>query len=139
MGLDVAAGGPDHTTKDRSMSFVNKRAQAWWAFREALDPSQRDGSPIMLPDDPGLRADLAAPHWELTARGVLIEDKDAIKKRIGRSPDKGDAVVMAWSEGQRAVERGLGSPHLTHSSYRERPTHCKMSDQVSARKWSRDR
>ena len=94
-------------TKDRTLDFANKRAAAWWAFREALDPDQRDGSPICLPDDPALRADLAAPHWELTARGILIEDKDEIRKRLGRSPDKADAVVMAWSEGQRAIKRGL--------------------------------
>lgn len=133
------AHGATARSKDRALTFANKRAQAWWALREALDPSQRDGSPICLPDDPGLRADLAAPHWELTARGVLIEDKDDIKKRLGRSPDKGDAVVMAWSEGQRAVKRGLGSPHLTHSSYREKPKFCTMTDRVSARSWSRDR
>jgi hypothetical protein len=133
------AHGASARSKDRALSFANKRAQAWWALREALDPSQRDGSPIMLPDDPGLRADLAAPHWELTARGVLIEDKDDIKKRLGRSPDKGDAVVMAWSEGQRAVKRGLGSPDLTHSSYREKQKFCTMNDRHSARDWSRNR
>jgi len=26
-------------------------------------------------------------------------------ERLGRSPDKGDAVIMAWSEGMRAVIR----------------------------------
>jgi hypothetical protein len=104
-------------TSDRALSFANKRALAWWRFREALDPDQRDGSPICLPDDPALKADLAAPHWELTPRGIIVEAKDEIKKRIGRSPDRGDAVVMAWADGQMALARGLGpasrggSPH----------------------------
>ena len=31
--------------------------------------------------------------WKLTPGGILIEDKEEIKKRIGRSPDKGDAVI----------------------------------------------
>ena len=36
-------------------------------------------------------------------RGILIESKDDVKQRIGRSPDRGDAVVMAWSQGQSAL------------------------------------
>lgn len=94
-------------TKDRTLGFANKRAEAWWRFREALDPDQPGGSAIELPDDAALRADLAAPRWKLTTRGILIEDKQEIKKRIGRSPDRGDAVVMAWSEGNVAIRRGL--------------------------------
>jgi hypothetical protein len=102
----IGAAAGHGRTKDRTLSFTNKRAATWWAFREALDPDQRDGSPICLPDDPALRADLAAPQWELTSRGILIEDKDELRKRLGRSPDKGDAVVMAWHSGQRALRRG---------------------------------
>jgi hypothetical protein len=33
-------------------------------------------------------------NYEATARGILIEDKDRIRNRIRRPPDKGDAVVM---------------------------------------------
>lgn len=95
-------------SKCRMYAFYNKRAEAWWRFREALDPDQPGGSPIELPDDPALRADLAAPRFDPTPRGILVEDKDAIKKRILRSPDRGDAVVMAWSEGNAAIRRGLG-------------------------------
>jgi hypothetical protein len=39
-------------TKDGQLSFANKRAEAWWKFREALDPDQPDGSAIALPPDP---------------------------------------------------------------------------------------
>lgn len=95
-------------TKDRTLAFANKRAEAWWRFREALDPDQAGGSPIMLPEDPALRADLAAPRFSVGPRGIQLEAKDEIKKRIGRSPDRGDAVVMAWSEAQLALRRGLG-------------------------------
>jgi hypothetical protein len=37
--------------------------------------------------------------------GILIESKEAIRKRLGRSTNKGDAVVMAWSEGEVARRR----------------------------------
>lgn len=90
-------------TKDNSLGFCNKRAEAWWRFREALDPDQEFGSPVMLPDDPALAADLAAPTFEVKTRGIQIEEKDKIIERLGRSPDRGDAVVMAWSEGTNAL------------------------------------
>ncbi len=48
-----------------------------------------------LPPDQRLFADLAAPRYRVTARGIQVEDKDQIKKRLGRSPDRGDAVVLA--------------------------------------------
>jgi hypothetical protein len=72
-------------------------------LREALDPDQPDGSAIALPPDPELSADLCTPTWKLTARGILLEGKEEIRKRLGRSPGKGDAVVMAWSEGNKAA------------------------------------
>lgn len=92
-------------TVDGKLSFYNKRAEAWWKFREALDPDQEGGSTIALPDDPELVADLTAPTWELKPNGILIESKDSLRKRLGRSPGKGDAVVMCLSEGTRAAAR----------------------------------
>jgi hypothetical protein len=99
------AEGSNARTKDGSLSFINKRAETWWRFREELDPNQQGGSAIALPPDPQLRSDLAAPTWKLTTRGIQVEAKEDIKKRIGRSPDRGDAVVMALSEGAKAAER----------------------------------
>lgn len=97
--------GSTAKSRDGSLMFYNKRAEAWWKMREELDPNQPGGSPIALPPDPQLRSDLAAPTWSMTTRGVLVESKEDIKKRIGRSPDRGDAAVMALSEGERAAAR----------------------------------
>jgi hypothetical protein len=55
--------GPPPTT--------NKRTEAWWKLREALDPSRAGGSGIDLPDDQELLSDLTsgltptfgAPFW----------------------------------------------------------------------------
>ncbi len=94
-------------TKDGKLAFANKRAEAWWRMREELDPDQEGGSVIALPPGAEVRADLAAPHWKLTVRGILIESKDDIRKRIGRSPGKGDAMVMVISEGQAVITREL--------------------------------
>jgi hypothetical protein len=97
------------STKDGALKFANKRAEAWWRFREELDPDQEGGSAIALPPDAELRSDLAAPTWELTPRGIKLESKEDIKKRLGRSPGKGDAVVMCLSEGTRAQKRVLAA------------------------------
>jgi hypothetical protein len=94
-------------TVDGQLGFANKRAEAWWRFREALNPDQQGGSVVCLPPDPELRSDLAAPTYEVGARGVLIESKDDLRKRLGRSPGKGDAVVMCLSEGNAAVRKHL--------------------------------
>lgn len=96
-------------TKDGQLVFANKRAEAWWRFREELDPDQEGGSVIALPPDAELRADLAAPSWHMSARGIVLESKDDIRERLGRSPGKGDAVVMAFSEGNRAAMKRFGT------------------------------
>lgn len=90
-------------TKDRQLSFSNVRTEAYWRFREALDPDQPGGSPIMLPDDRELLADLTAPTYDVVAGGLSLEAKDRLVKRIGRSPDKGDAVIMSWYSGAKAI------------------------------------
>jgi hypothetical protein len=92
-------------TRDGKLKFFNKRAEAVWKFREELDPSQEGGSVIALPPDAELKADLCSYRWELRTGGILLEDKEEQKKRLGRSPDKGDAAVMCLAEGNRAVER----------------------------------
>ena len=83
------------TARDRSgsLGFYNQRAEWWWMMREALDPET--GSNIALPPDPELLADLSAPKYEPTIRGVKIESKEDVQERLGRSTDKGDACVMA--------------------------------------------
>lgn len=92
-------------TKDGQLRFANKRAEAWWRFREELNPDQEGGSIVALPPDPELRSDLAAPVFQVTARGLQIENKEDLRRRLGRSPDKGDAVVMCLSEGSAAQKR----------------------------------
>jgi hypothetical protein len=40
---------------------------------------------------------LTAPGWRVNSSGrILVESKDEIRKRLGRSTDVGDAVVMAF-------------------------------------------
>ncbi len=88
------------TDDKAALPFYNKRAEVYWRFREALDPDQFGGSTIALPEDPAMVADLTAVTWK-RGRNNCIQaiPKEELVKKLGRSPDDGDAVVMAWSEG----------------------------------------
>lgn len=79
--------------KSGLLRFANYRAELHWAMRDALDP--HNPQPIALPPDEQLLVDLATPRWKLTKQGVVVESKDDIKKRLGRSPDRGEAVMYA--------------------------------------------
>jgi hypothetical protein len=99
-------------TRDKKLGFKNKRSEAIWKFREALDPDQDGGSPIALPPDPRLVADLCAPRYRETPNGIEVESKEDVCSRLGRSTDAGDAVVMSWSAGAQV------SPVLRAGLYR---------------------
>lgn len=99
--------GSHARTKDKQLKFFNMRSQVIWRFREALDPDQPGGSPIALPDDPVLLADLTAPTLDMAFNGIKVEAKEKIVERLGRSTNNGDAVVMAWSYGPKAITNAL--------------------------------
>ena len=94
-------------TSDKKLKFTNKRTAALWWMREALDPAQPGGSPVALPPDPQLLADLTAATFDVTPNGIRAEPKEKVVERLGRSTDRGDAVCMAWSEGPKAITHTL--------------------------------
>lgn len=88
-----AANGRRDLTGQRE--FVNMRAYCYWAVRDALDPDL--GGNLALPPDDELAQELTATQWETKSNGkIKIVDKDEIKKLIGRSPDKADAVALSF-------------------------------------------
>jgi hypothetical protein len=103
------AAGSARATRDGAFHFVTRRSELWWCLREALDPDY--GMNIALPPDPALRADLTAPTFTVR-RGeppkIYVESKEDIIKRLGRSPDRGDAVVYAWAAGDIKKKRKKG-------------------------------
>lgn len=111
------AGASKATDKTGRLTFANKRAELYWKFREALDPATGQG--IALPPDAELLTDLCAPKWGLTIRGIQVESKEDIIKRLGRSPDCADAVILASELGggigfvdpdEAAANEGASSP-----------------------------
>jgi len=97
-GIEAFSSSGATSDRDRSgeLGFLNSRAAAWWKMRELLDPA--NAPTLALPPDDQLIGDLCAPKWSITSAGkVQIESKDDLRKRLGRSTDVGDAVVMSFS------------------------------------------
>lgn len=91
------AEGSEYRDKSGKLKMRNKRAEMYWRMRDALDPQGVDD--LALPPDTELLADLCSARYSVTSAGVLVEEKEKIKERIGRSPDVGEAVMMALSTG----------------------------------------
>lgn len=99
------AAGTRARDKDGNLGFANCRAYWYWKLREALDPVSGEG--LALPPDRELRHDLCSVRWRLTSRGIQAEAKDEIRARVGRSPDKGDAIVYAFAPPDWVGNAGL--------------------------------
>lgn len=71
--------------------YANKRAEIWALLR---DDFAREGG-VDLVDDETLHRHLAAPGYGFDSAGRLqLERKEEIKKRLGFSPDGGDAAAL---------------------------------------------
>lgn len=106
-----ASSRSDATDATGELHFDNKRAEAWWRLRELLQPPSQVALPWEGEDAEMLAEELAAPRiMPTTSRGsIRIEPKDEIRKRLGRSPDLADAVVMAFEPGVAAARAWSGA------------------------------
>lgn len=94
----------DLTDLTAQYRFVNMRAYLFWCVRDWLNPKNNTGA--MLPPDCQLAEEAAEIRWSFRSDGrILIEPKEDIKKRLGRSPDKFDALANTFypvrPQGQR--------------------------------------
>lgn len=75
--------------------YFNRRAEMW----DKLNIWLNETPPPQLPNDEDLFDELISVNKKFDSRGRLqLEDKEEIKKRIGRSPDKGDALCLTFAE-----------------------------------------
>ena len=84
--------------------FSNVRAETYWALREAINPE--GDAPLAIAatgnrDFEGMMAELLQPSYSLDSKGrIKIESKDAIKARLGCSPDEADALALTFAQTQ---------------------------------------
>lgn len=83
-------GGAKAESSPSFFTFSNKRAEAYWFLREALRKADID-----IVQNEKLKKDLLSIRYSVTEKEIKIESKDAIKKRLGKSPDYADALSMA--------------------------------------------
>lgn len=70
--------------------YKNRRMEIWFLMAEWI---KRGGA---LPPIPELVGELTAPTYTFAGGKMLLEDKDQVKKRIGRSPDLADALALTF-------------------------------------------
>lgn len=85
---EIAFGGK--ATRDDL--FQNRRIEMWWNMKEWLEAGGAIPSSVVL------QGDLCAPFYGYSSRGVkILESKDKMKERIGRSPDLADALALTFA------------------------------------------
>lgn len=90
---EFIAGARPVYREDSFFKFKDRRSQGWWELREKI----RTGN-FSLPDEVSqtLVTDLTSIKYDVSGDKVIrVWSKDKLKKEIGRSPDEGDAVMMA--------------------------------------------
>lgn len=83
--------------------YANKRAEMWGSMRDWL----MDKGGAQIPDDDALQRHILAPcapgtgianatRYDANSR-LILESKESIKKRLGFSPDGGDALCLTFA------------------------------------------
>jgi hypothetical protein len=99
-----SASAPSRVIKVEEGEFYMLRDQLWWSVREWLknDPN------AMLPNDPFLLEELAAPTYKKDLRGkIRVTDKDTLRDVLRRSTDRADALCLTFAPFERAKVIGI--------------------------------
>ncbi len=91
-------GGPEYKPK-----YANLRAEAWCKSAIILSSGQLNKEQGILVECKNmyqtLQSQLCVPYYKFKGSTIIIEKKEDIKKRLGRSPDHADTYVIglwAW-------------------------------------------
>ncbi len=85
-GVNVA-----HAARQKEV-FANLRAEGYWRLRELFAAGE-----ISIPPDQQLMGELAALSYSYDSQGrILLESKEAMRRRGIASPDKADALMLAF-------------------------------------------
>ena len=77
--------------------FEDRTTELWWSLRELLHPMSQ--TPMALPRDMRLLGELSGRRYRVSKDNkIQVESKDDFKKRLQRSPDRADAVVLACAD-----------------------------------------
>jgi hypothetical protein len=90
--------------------FQNRRAEMYHRLLEALQSEEG----LKLPNNDELHADLTCFTSRHDSSGrMVLESKDVIRRKLGRSPDLADAVALTFADGLFASGGQSGrDPHF---------------------------
>lgn len=71
--------------------YANIRAEMWWKMAEWV----KGGG--VIPHIPEMIAELTTPTYSFKGDQLLLEPKEQVKKRLGRSPDYADALALTFA------------------------------------------
>ncbi|MHB8573561.1 MAG: hypothetical protein ACYDAY_11520 [Candidatus Dormibacteria bacterium] len=95
-GINVGEAAGD------SERFANKRAEYWWGLRERFHQGDINLGGLQPRLAARLIAEVTGVRYFTTPAGkIQIEAKEKFKERLGRSPDLGDALMLAFSKPPR--------------------------------------
>jgi hypothetical protein len=103
--IDVQFAG-----KASDPKFYNKRAEIWWEGCQWI----KDGG--CLPNVPEIVEELTIPTYTFKGDKLIIEDKEQIKQRLGRSPNYADALFTTFAQPVHVDRRFEGIEHLVNRS-----------------------
>lgn len=92
--------------------FTNLRSQIWFGIETWMKAGGTIG------DDKKLQAELVAPTYFLRSNRRAVESKVEIKKRLKRSPDRGDSLGLAIYQPEDQVVTG-SAPTDEHTEWKE--------------------
>jgi len=92
--VNVGEAPSDDEAKEK---FYNLRAEIFWNLRNMFKPDSNGKSEISIPNDPELKKELSEIRYKYSSeKKIKIESKEEMKKRLGHSPDKADALALAF-------------------------------------------
>jgi len=89
----VTVTGCNNGGAARDKHYLNWGSESYFALRDRLQAGE-----IILPRDDEMAAQLSTRKYFVnSADKLVLERKDEFKKRLGRSPDRADALVLAFA------------------------------------------
>ena len=104
VNVGEAASGHEEGGEESKNVYFNLKAQIFYALRDKFKPVNGK-SMVSIPNDARLIEELKEIRYTFDSRKRRrIEGKEQMKKRLGRSPDKADALALSFMAGDDKLE-----------------------------------
>lgn len=107
---NIEVTGIKYNTKAQDERYFNCRTEMWVRMRDWI---KKGGA---LPNDPALAEEILMPNIYFHGGKMRLEEKEQIKARLGRSPDRADALAQTFYDVEcDSFYADYSSPHHPHT------------------------